>query len=192
MCTNKSIDYKSIVLYDDDLRKYYEGVIFEGWNAVQNPFYIKISESARIGHHTSLHAVTNHNSEDYNPSMEIGEGTILGSYNAIATCAKISIGNNVLFAPHVTVTDHNHCYQDITKPIMHQPIFCKGPVVIEDDCWLGFGCHILSGVTISKHSVIGANSVVTSNVPPYSVAVGSPAKVVKKYDFNLKEWQDCQ
>ena len=181
------IDFCSIILYDDELRSYYDNVIFEGGNAIENPGYVKIGKSVRVGHHTSLHAISNYHGK-YSPTLIIGDGSIIGSYNAIAACNKILIGKNVLFAPYVHINDHSHCYQDITKPIMHQPIFCKGEVVIEDDCWLGFGCHILSGATIGKHSVIGANSVVTNNIPPFSVAVGSPAKIIKKYDFELKEW----
>ena len=183
------INFCSIVLYDDDLRSYYDNVIFEGGNAIENPGYVKIGKSVRVGHHSSIHAITNYYKK-YSPSLLIGEGSVIGSYNAISACNKILVGKNVLFAPHVHVNDHSHGYQDITKPIMHQPIFSKGEIIIEDDCWIGFGCHILSGVTIGKHSVIGANSVVTNNVPPFSIAVGSPAKIVKKYDFELKEWID--
>lgn len=73
----------------------------------------------------------------------------------------------VLFTLYVHINDHSHGYQDITKPIMHQLIFSKGKIIIEDDCWLGFGCHVFSGVTIGKHSVIGANPVITSTIPPY-------------------------
>ena len=120
--------------------------------------------------------------------MTIGERTNIGSYNAIGVCNKITIGNNVLFGPHIHINDHSHCYHDISRPIMNQPIYSKGPIVTEDDCWLGFGSHILSGVTIGKHCVIGANSVVTKSIPPYSVAVGSPAKVVKQYDFESEKW----
>jgi acetyltransferase-like isoleucine patch superfamily enzyme len=180
-------DYYSVVLFDDDLRRYYDGVIFEGTNAIENPGYVKIGKNTRISHHSSLHAITNYYGK-HSPSLLIGEGSVIGSYNAISACNKISIGNNVLIAPYVHINDSSHGYQDITKPIMHQPIFCKGPIVIEDDCWLGFGCHILSGVTVGKHSVIGANSVVTKNVPPFSVVAGSPAKILKRYDFKLKEW----
>jgi acetyltransferase-like isoleucine patch superfamily enzyme len=181
-------DYKNAVLYDPELRLFYPEVIFEGGNAVENPGYIELGKSVRVGHHTSIHAVTSYNGEYY-PSINIGEGTIIGSYNAIASCNKISIGNNVLFGPYVHVNDHSHCFDDITKPIMYQPVFSKGPVVINDDCWLGFGCHILSGVTIGKHSVVGANSVVTADVDPFSIVVGSPARVVKNYNFKKNRWE---
>jgi acetyltransferase-like isoleucine patch superfamily enzyme len=61
-------------------------------------------------------------------------------------------------------------------------------VVIEDDCWLGINVCVLSGVTIGRHSVIGANSVVTRDVPPFAVACGNPAVIVKRYDPTLKQW----
>lgn len=189
VASSPPVDYKSVILFDDDLRKYYPGVIFEGGNAIENPGYIKIGRSSRIGHHSSLHAISDYYGK-HSPSLTIGEGSHIGSYNAISTCNKIMIGNYVLIAPYVHINDSSHGYQDISKPIMHQPIFSKGEIVIEDECWLGFGCHILSGVTVGRHSVIGANSVVTKNVPPFSVVAGSPAKIVKKYDFERKEWID--
>lgn len=184
-----TVDFHSTVLYGkQQLEDYFKGVTFGINCSVENPGYIKIAESSNILFQTSIHAIKNYYCE-YNPSIEIGKGTQIGPYNAIAAINKILIGNNVLFGPYVHISDHSHMYQDITKPIMHQPAFSKGPIIIEDDCWLGFGCHILSGVTIGKHSVIGANSVVTKKVPPYSVAAGMPAKIIKKYNFNTEKWE---
>ena len=87
------------------------------------------------------------------------------------------------------ITDHSHGYEDITRPISVQPLICKGPVVIEDDCWLGFNCEILSGVHIGKHSIVAARAVVTKNVPPYSIVAGNPARVVKKFNFENQQWE---
>lgn len=185
--SDKPIDYCSVILFDDDLRKFYPDVIFEGSNAVENPGYVNIGKNVRIGHHSSLHGISKYYGK-YFPSLTIGEGSIIGSYNAISSANKISIGKFVLLGPHVHINDHSHGYEDITKPIMHQPIFSKGEIIIEDESWLGFGCHILSGVTIGKHSVVGANSVVTKTIPPYSVVAGTPAKIIKKYDFSRNEW----
>jgi len=157
----------------------------EFYSAISGDFYTAID---RIGHHSTIMTIVEHCGEKFTPSMIIVKGTMIGSFNSIAVCDKIIIGNNVLFAPRVHINDHSHCYEDISIPIMHQPVFSKGPIVIEDDCWIGFGCHILSGVTIGKHSVIGANSVVAKSIPPYSVTVGMPAKVVKQYNFETKKW----
>lgn len=65
----------------------------------------------------------------------------------------------------------------------------KGPVIIEDDCWLGFNCEVLSGVHIGKHSIVAARAVVTKDIPPYSIVAGNPARVIKQYNFETKLWE---
>jgi acetyltransferase-like isoleucine patch superfamily enzyme len=87
----------------------------------------------------------------------------------------------------VYITDQNHGYEDITIPIskQSQP---ERAVVIGDGSWLGHGSVVLPGVTIGRHVVIGANSVVTKDVPDFSVAVGVPAKVIRRFDESRQEW----
>ncbi len=72
----------------------------------------------------------------------------------------------------------NHNFADTSQKIIDQGVTCKG-IVIEDDCWLGFGVKVLDGVTIGKGSVIGAGAIVTKDIPPFSIAVGVPARVIK-------------
>lgn len=94
-----------------------------------------------------------------------------------------------MFAGYVHVTDHSHGYEDIDMPISKQPLISKGPVIIEDEYWLGFSCEILSGVHIGRHSIIAARAVVTKDVPPYSIVAGNPARIVKKYNFETNKWE---
>lgn len=84
-----------------------------------------------------------------------------------------------MFAGYVHITDHSHGYEDINTPISNQPLVSKGTVIIEDDCWLGFGCEILSGGHIGKHSIVAAKAVVTKDIPPYSIVAGNPARIIK-------------
>jgi lipopolysaccharide O-acetyltransferase len=72
---------------------------------------------------------------------------------------------------------------------MPQPLKVPGPVVIEDEVWLGERVCVMPNVTIGKHSVIGANSVVTKDIPPYCIAVGVPARIIKQYNHNKKQWE---
>ena len=90
----------------------------------------------------------------------------------------IKIGDNVRIAGNCMIISANHIFENREKPICEQGLERRN-IVIEDDVWIAGGVHIMSGVTIGKGSVIGAGSVVTKNIPPYSVAVGSPAKVIK-------------
>ena len=115
----------------------------------------------------------------------IGDRTLIGMSNTII--GPITIGNNVIFAQNIVASALNHQYRDVAVPIVNQPIL-TAPIIIEDDCWIAANAVITAGVTIGKHSVIAAAAVVTKNIPPYSVAVGNPAKVIKQYNFEAKEW----
>jgi len=128
------------------------------------------------------------NSLKKNPRLTIGNRVHIGAYAMIIAADEITIGNNVLMSERVTIVDHLHDYRDAQKAVIDQPIFSEGKIEIGDDCFVGVGAVIMGGVKIGKHAVIGANAVVTKDVPPFSVAVGSPAKVIKTYDFNKKKW----
>ena len=121
--------------------------------------------------------------------LYIGKNTYVGSHCHIAgTKNKIMIGENVLIADKVFITTVDYIYTDVNKPIMFQGFSSKGDVIINDECWIGINSSILSGVTIGKHSIIGANSVVTRDIPSYSIAVGNPARVIKRYISQEKRW----
>ena len=110
--------------------------------------------------------------------VEIGDYTYIGPY----TCLSgnfIKIGNDCRIASHVGIYANNHAFADSKRTIRGQGNNYKG-IVIENDCWLGCGVKVVDGVTIGQGSVIGAGGVVTKNIPPYSIAVGVPAKVVSQ------------
>lgn len=165
---------------------YRGGVIFN------NPRCIHIGSHVGIGADTFFGPVTMENGIAYNPKIIIGDGTWVGKHCSMAAIDRVEIGKNVLFAGYVHITDHSHGYEDITKPINPQPLISKGPVVIEDDCWLGFSSEILSGVHIGKHSVVAARAVVTKDVPPYSIVAGNPARIVKQYNFDTHKWESVK
>jgi acetyltransferase-like isoleucine patch superfamily enzyme len=116
-----------------------------------------------------------------NTCIDIDQDTFIGPSVCIAGPGDIKIGKHCLIAAHTGIYANNHNFADPTEPIKYQGITCKG-IVIEDDCWLGHGVKVLDGVTIGKGSVIGAGAVVTKDIPPFSVAVGVPARVIKSRD----------
>jgi len=122
------------------------------------------------------------------PKLIIGNRVHIGAYAVITAANEIRIGNNVLMSERVTILDHIHDYTDNTKAVIDQPIVSKGKIIIEDDCFIGINSAIIGGVKIGKHVVIGANSVVTHDIPEYSVVAGSPAKIIKRYDKKRKIW----
>jgi acetyltransferase-like isoleucine patch superfamily enzyme len=115
----------------------------------------------------------------------IGRESRIGMSNVII--GPVTIGNYVIFAQNIVMSGLNHSYEDISLPISRQKE-TTALITVEDECWIGANAVITAGVTIGKHSVVAAGSVVTKNIPPYSVAVGNPARVIKKYDFEVKQW----
>lgn len=113
-----------------------------------------------------------------NTCVDIDVETFIGSNVCIAGPGDIKIGKRCMIAAHSGIYANNHNFADPILPIKYQGVTRKG-IVIEDDCWLGHGVTVLDGVTIGKGSVIGAGAVVTKDIPPFSVAVGAPARVIK-------------
>ena len=120
-------------------------------------------------------------------NLSIGRSSVFGYNNHITCVRSVNIGDFVLTANNVYISDNIHEYEDITKPIIDQPIKFKRAVEIGDGSWIGENVSII-GANVGRNSVIGANSVVTQDIPDYSVAVGAPAKVIKRFDFYLQEW----
>lgn len=156
---------------------------------IQNPQCIHLGKGVSVGNYSYFLPCTEYAGIKYSPKIKIGDGCWIGIRNSFACINRIEIGNNVLFAGYVHLTDHSHGYEDISKPIKNQPLISKGPIVIEDDCWLGFESEILSGVHIGKHSIVAARAVVTKDVPPYSIVAGNPARIVKQYNFETRQWE---
>jgi acetyltransferase-like isoleucine patch superfamily enzyme len=117
--------------------------------------------------------------------VEIGARCLLGIGSTVI--GPVRLGNNVITAQHVVLSGMNHDYEAVQTPIRNQSVTVR-PIVVEDDCWIGANVVILPGVTIGRHSVVAAGSVVTHNVPPFSVVGGNPARLLKQYDAELGRW----
>jgi len=116
----------------------------------------------------------------------IGDGSHIGISNVII--GPVKIGEDCIFAQHVILSGLDHGYEDIHISPSKQRCIAS-PIIIEDMCWIGANAVLTRGVRVGKHSVVGAGSVVTKDVPAYSVAVGNPARVIKQYDFEAKSWK---
>ena len=122
--------------------------------------------------------------------LDIGNNVEIGNHSTIAAHHGIIIEDDVLTGPHVFIADYNHAYRNVGLPIWKQGEYAptNSKVIIGKGSWLGTNVVIVGNVHIGKHCVIGANSVVTKDIPDYSVAAGIPAKVIKRYDFEKEEW----
>ena len=115
--------------------------------------------------------------------IRIGSQTYLNIAVMVASVALVEIGDHCMFANGCFITDGNHRFDDPVRPVPWQGFTTKGPVRIGDNVWCGANVVITSGVTLGHRSVIGANSVVTRDIPPYSIAAGSPAKVLRPIEY---------
>ena len=166
---------------------------------IGNKNRIRIANSVKISNSKKLEINGNvriQRGSFINPSGRgicvLGDGVNIGPYCQISASRRIEIGKNVLIAPNVFISDHNHEYRDVELPISCQGNMEKDAEIhIDDNCWKAKNVVIVGNVRIGKHSVIGANSVVVSDIPPFSVAVGAPAKVIKKYNFDSNEWESA-
>jgi len=145
---------------------------------LRNPHRMFLGAHVFIGHHARVEAITAHGGEVYSPVITIGDETTIEPYAHIGAAAEVTIGRSVLIAGRVYITDHDHTYDDLDCYVGSQPLRVA-PVWIGDFVWLGENVVVLKGVTIGHHAIIGAGSVVTRDIPPYAIAVGSPARVIR-------------
>lgn len=137
-----------------------------------NKHAISIGKNSRLGKHTRVSA-------GFSGKIAIDKNVLLDDSSYIMAQGKISIGENTIIAAFCYIVDFNHNYNDLKTPIVQQG-YAFLPITIEENVWIGTHVVILPGVTIGKGSVIGAGSIVTKSIKPYSIAVGNPAKVIKQ------------
>lgn len=145
-----------------------------------------IGNNVTVQEHTWLAAVPWTGND--NCQLILGDRATIGAFNHIYATSRIVIENDALTANSVYITDNLHQYDNISIPIKSQPIKQLSDVVIGEGCWIGEHAAII-GASIGKHSVIGANSVVTHDIPDYCVAVGIPAYIIKRYNPNSDSWE---
>lgn len=161
---------------------------------IRNRDWIKIGNNFTCGVSCRLEAHPN-NTERINKLLVIGDNVQINDHVHISAGSKIVIGDNVLIASKVFITDHNHGkysgtdFQDSPESIPIKRELQFADVIIEDNVWIGEFVSILPGVVIGRGSIIGTMSVVTKSIPPFSIAVGSPARVIKEYDFISRSWK---
>ena len=155
--------------------------------------HITIGRDFRAGAYFKLEALERYGSQTFSPRIVIKDHVEIHDFVHIGAVESVEIGNHVLMASKIYISDHNHgaygaeAPSDPEVPPANRPLSSR-PVVIEDNVWLGEFVTVLPGVTIGRGSVIGANSVVTGDIPPHSIAVGAPARVIKHWDEGQKRW----
>ncbi|MDD3419047.1 MAG: acyltransferase [Candidatus Gastranaerophilales bacterium] len=148
-------------------------------NASRNKNSIIIGKNSKIHRYSILQSAGGF--------IHIGKNTNIGDFCWLSGQGGLKIGDNVLFASYVKIIPNQHSFDDISMPISDQTCKAKG-IVIKNNSWIGMGVTILDGVTIGKNCVLAAGTVVTKNVPDYTVVAGIPAKPIKIYDKTAQSW----
>jgi acetyltransferase-like isoleucine patch superfamily enzyme len=155
---------------------------------ITNKKRISLGERVLIMPNGRIELITNYAGESFYPNLEIGNYSQIHQNCHITCASSIQIGNNVTIVSNVTITDIIHPYEDIHLPI-NQSKIKTFPVSIGNQSYIYNNSVILPGTRIGKHCIIGANSIVKGEIPDYSVAVGNPAKVIKRYNLETKTWE---
>lgn len=155
-----------------------QGTILSRADQILNPHHIFLGDQVGIAHSARLDAIREFGGRTYPGEIHIGDYTSIQPYAHIAAAAPLRIGAYVLTGSRIFITDHNHDFADLELPVMYQPL-AVASVAVEDCAWLGENVVILKGVTVGHHAVIGANSVVTRDIPPFAIAAGAPAKIIR-------------
>jgi len=124
--------------------------------------------------------------------VRIGEGTFLNRNVMVASQGLVEIGAHCMLANGCFVSDASHRFDDLSLPVTWQGFESKGPTRIGENCWLGVGVVVTSGVTVGERCVIGANSVVTRDIPPHSIAAGAPARVLRTIEYGARASADSR
>ena len=119
-------------------------------------------------------------------ALWIHDGASIAGSCVLSAVSSVTVGRSVLLARNVYVSDHIHAYRDTSRPVLAQGVDRVEPVVIGDGAWLGQNVVVCPGVTIGRGAVVGANSVVLDDVPDFALAVGAPARVVRKFEPELR------
>lgn len=149
----------------------------------QGEAYISIGDDCTIGDYGFLSAWDYYEGQHLSPNLIIGNGCNIGARSHITCTNQVIIGDNLLTGPNVLITDNAH--GEAARELLDiapnkRLLYSKGPVVIEDNVWIGEKASVMPGVHIGKGAVIAANSVVTHDVPDYAVVAGMPAKIIKQ------------
>lgn len=150
---------------------------------LRGPQYLSLGNNFSAGPGLRIEAWDNYLGVRHSPEIVIGNNVSMNYYVHIGAINRIQIGCNVLIGSHVLITDHQHgnlTVDMLNTPAKYCPLFSRGPVVIEDNVWIGEGACIMGGVHIGKNAVIGANAVVSKDVPPNVIVGGVPARVIRR------------
>ena len=185
---------KNLILWRKEyLPHFKKRFLFFGKDArIEYPSNIPDAKFVSVGDNTTI--LKNSRIQVYNAltgnraNVTIGHNCYIGSSLSILAGANVEIGDDVLIASNVLITSEDHGINPESEiPYMNQPLICK-PVKIGSGTWIGEKVSVLPGVTIGQRCIIGTSAVVTKDIPDFCLAVGIPARIIKRYSFKEHKW----
>lgn len=175
--------------------RYYYKLIFKAFgnkSIIKKPLFItpeciSLGRGVYIWDDARIEAITSYAGTNYTPHVIIEDGVSIQQRAHITAASTLIIGKNSLISFDVSIQDTDHEYENIDVPVAQQPLQVK-PTVIGENCFIGSGAKIQAGTILGRHCIVGTNAVVKGVFPDYSVIVGVPAKIVKRYDIESKRW----
>lgn len=169
------------------------GIVLGDWVRLYGARHIQVEDGVIVGHHVILRALTEYPwtspPQTFIPELVLKRGCFINNFTQISCARRIVIGEEVMIADRCFIADHNHAYTDPDRSVKAQPLTVPGEISIGTGSWLGTNSCVLGKVAIGCHCVVGANSVVTQDLPDFCVAVGAPAHVIKRYDPARRTWR---
>ncbi|MBT5490767.1 acyltransferase [bacterium] len=150
--------------------------------------YISVGQNVLIMNDARIEGVDHYANKRYSPHIILADGVTIQQRCHITAADNLKIGKNTTILFDVMITNIDHEYEDLTKPIANQPLKVK-KTQIGENCFIGSGAKIQAGTILGRHCVVGTNAVVRGQFPDYSVIVGVPAGIVKRYDEETKKWK---
>ena len=160
-----------------------KGSTFGGFSSLIGAHFIHLGNHLYIGKDVIWEVRDEYRGQHFTPNLSFGNQSSFGDGGHISCVNNITIGNGVRIGRKVFITDNSHGASDrllMDTPAHLRPLYSKGPISIEDNVWIGEMVCIMPGVTIGHGSIIGANAVVTHDIPPYSLVAGNPARIIRQ------------
>ncbi|MFT6901224.1 MAG: acetyltransferase-like isoleucine patch superfamily enzyme [Colwellia sp.] len=185
--THNYLKVKGIVVYRLLFKKFGQGAILKQALFVSYES-IEVGQNVLIFDHARIEAIDCYSEHGIQPLIIIGDGVVIQQRCHITAASTLSIGKNSLISFDVMIQDTDHQYENLEVPVGSQPLTVT-KTTIGENCFIGSGAKINAGTTLGKHCIVGANSVVRGNFPDYSVIVGIPAKIIKRYNPETLCWE---
>jgi acetyltransferase-like isoleucine patch superfamily enzyme len=165
-------------------------VSFDPGIRIDNPGGMRLEEGVLVLRGSWLYCVPGDDGVN-RADLFIGAGTYIGCYSHITCVNKVYFGPRCVLGNYVHVTDHTHGYEDLTLSVLRQPLKF-GAVEIKEGAFIGEHCSISGDIKIGRHAVVGANTVLSNcEIPDYCVVVGSPPRIIRRYDSSTDRWPRC-